>query len=66
MVPIPRLVVYTTDLQRITGQSERSCQRLLNRIRDMFGLKKRQLVTVRHASEYMGVPVAEITRFMEL
>ncbi|WP_211657569.1 hypothetical protein [Parapedobacter composti] len=63
-VSISRLAVYPADLQRITGQSERTCQRLLNKIRDMFGLDRHQHVTVYQASEYLGIPVVEIIRFM--
>ena len=61
---LPRLAVYPTDLQRITGLSERTCQRLINKIRDMFGLRKHQHVTVYQASDYLGIPVAELSVFM--
>ena len=62
---LPRLAVFTSDLQRITGQSERTCQRTLQRIRDTFGLDKHQHVTVYQASEYLGIPVADISQFMQ-
>ncbi len=64
-VDLPRLAVFTSDLQRITGQSERTCQRILQRIRDMFGLDRHQHVTVYQASEYLGIPVMDIGRFMQ-
>jgi len=63
-ISLPRLAVYPADLQRITGQSERTCQRLLNKIRDMFGLDKHQHVTFYQASDDLGIPVAELSRFM--
>jgi len=63
-ISLPRLAVYPADLQRITGQSERTCQRLINKIRDMFGLRKHQHVTVYQASDYLGIPVAELSVFM--
>ncbi len=63
-ISLPRLAVYPADLQRVTGQSERSCQRLLNKIRDMFGLDRHQHVTIYQASDYLGIPVAELSRFM--
>ena len=63
-ISLPRLAVYPADLQRITGQSERTCQRLINKIRDMFGLDKHQHVTVYQASDYLGIPVVELSRFM--
>ena len=60
-----RLAVYVADLQRMTGQSERSCQRMLNKIRDLFGLQKRQFVTIYQVSEYTGMPVEDMVRFMQ-
>ncbi|NGF55824.1 hypothetical protein G5B00_04795 [Parapedobacter sp. SGR-10] len=61
---LKRLAVYPSDLQRITGQSVRTCQRLLNKIRDMFGLDKGQHVTIYQASEYLGIPVVDMSRFI--
>ena len=63
-VGMSRIAVYPADLQRITGRSERTCQRILNKIRDMFGLQKRQHVTVCQASEYLGIPISEIYPFI--
>lgn len=60
----PRMAVYPSDLEKITGQSLRTCQRLFNKIRDLFGLEPRQVVTVYHASEYLGVPVQEMSRYI--
>ena len=65
MVSLPRLAVYTADLQRITGQSERTCQRLLVQIRDTFGLEKRQRVTVYQVSDYLGISLTDVVRFMQ-
>ncbi|WP_164122674.1 hypothetical protein [Sphingobacterium sp. xlx-130] len=55
--PLQRLTVYPSDHQKITGRSERTCQRLINKIRDMFGLGRQQLVTIHLASEYLGIPM---------
>lgn len=63
-ISLQRLTVYPSDLQRITGQSVRTCQRLLNKIRDMFGLDKDRPVTVYQASEYLGIPVLDMSRFI--
>lgn len=62
--PLQRLTVYPSDLQKITGRSERTCQRLINKIRDMFGLGRQQLVTVHQASEYLGIPMTEMYSFI--
>lgn len=61
---LSRLAVYPTDLQRITGQSTRNCQRVLSKMRDTFGLEKHQHVTVYQAAEYTGIPVAELIKHM--
>lgn len=63
-ISLERLAVYPSDLQRITGQSERTCQRLLNKIRDMFGLQKRQYVTVHQAAEYLGLSVVHVSKYV--
>jgi len=63
-ISLKRLAVYPSNLQRITGQSVRTCQRLLNKIRDMFGLDKGQHVTIYQASEYLGIPVVDMSRFI--
>lgn len=62
---LKRLAVYSSDLQRITGQSMRTSQRLLNRMRDTFGLDRRQHVTIYQASEYLGIPVKDISSFIQ-
>ncbi|MBL1409154.1 hypothetical protein [Sphingobacterium faecale] len=62
--PLNRMTVYPSDLQKITGRSERTCQRIINKIKDMFGLGKQQLVTVHQASEYLGIPVSDMYSFM--
>lgn len=62
--PLQRLTVYPSDLQKITGRSERTCQRLINKIRDMFGLGRQQLVTVHQASEYLGIPITDMYSFI--
>ena len=62
--PLQRLTVYPSDLQKITGRSERTCQRLMNKIRDMFGLGRQQLVTVHQASEYLGIPMNDMYSFI--
>lgn len=59
-----RLTVFPSDLQRITGRSERTCQRIINEIKKMFGLNKRQLVTVKLASDYLGIPTSEIQSYL--
>lgn len=58
------LAVYPSDLEKITEQSIRTCQLLFNKIRDLFGLEHRQVVTVHQGSEYLGIPVQDMSRFI--
>ena len=40
MNEIPRLFIYTADMVRISGKCERTCQRILQKMRIHFGLQK--------------------------
>lgn len=62
---LPRLSVFSSDLQRITGKSERSCQRLMQQIRDVFELKQHQLVTIYQVSDYLGIPIKKLVPFLK-
>ena len=65
-VALHRLAVFTADLCCITGKSQRSCQRYMQQIRDMFNLGKQQPVTVYHIAEYMSMPVPKIAAFLNI
>ena len=43
---LPRLVVYTYDVQHITGMSEQAARRLLRKIRKQFNKPPESLVSL--------------------
>lgn len=63
--PLHRIVFYTADLKLITGKSDRSCQRMMQFMRDFFALRKHHQVTVYHASEFLGIPVEQIIPYIK-
>lgn len=60
-----RLFFYTADLKLITGKSERSCQRIIQLIRDCNGLDKHQPITVFHVCDYFGISLDKLLPFMK-
>ena len=60
-----RLFFYTADLKLITGKSERTCQRILQLIRDCNGLQKHQHVTIFQASDYLGISLERLLPFIK-
>lgn len=63
--PQHRIMFYTADLIQITGKGERSCQRMMQLMRDFFKLRKHQLVTVHHASEFLGLSIEQLMPYMK-
>lgn len=63
---INRLAFYTADLKSITGKSDRTCQRTMQLIKDFYGLKRWQQVTVYHASDYLGIPIEQLLSFIRV
>lgn len=62
--PLHRIIFYTADLKQITGKGERSCQRMMQLMRDFFGLRKHQPITVYHASEFLGLSLEQLMPYM--
>ena len=50
-----RIVIYSKDVQNITGRKARAAQKLLANIRIAFGKDKAAFVTVREFSLYTGI-----------
>ncbi|HEY1113526.1 MAG TPA: hypothetical protein VGE66_08185 [Chitinophagaceae bacterium] len=49
-----RMVVYTKDVEIITGKSGRTARKLLTRVRKHWGKPPRSLVTVEEFCTYTG------------
>jgi len=62
--PLHRLCFYTADLKLMTGKSERSCQRILQLIRDCNGLQKHQPITVFYVCDYLGISLEKLLPFI--
>lgn len=61
-----RLFIYAADLMRISGKSERTCRRLLQTIREHFGLKKRQELTCYQLAEFLCIPVDQLFPYIRM
>jgi hypothetical protein len=61
---LKRTVIYPKDVQRITGKSERTGRRILERIREVHGKEKHQLITVKEFSSYIGIDAETIQPYI--
>ena len=59
-----RIIVYPKDVQRITGRSEKYGRILLKKIKQEFSKKDHQFVTVEEFSQYTGLSMEVIQRFI--
>lgn len=60
-----RILFYTADLRQITGKGERTCQRMMQLMRDFFALREHQPLTVYHACDYLGLSIDEMMPFIK-
>ncbi|WP_411274211.1 hypothetical protein [Daejeonella sp.] len=61
-----RLFMYAADLMIISGKSERTCRRLLQNMKDHFGLEKRQQITFHQVAEFLCIPVDQILPYIRM
>lgn len=62
----PRLFMYAADLMALNGKSERTCRRLLQKMKDRFGLAKRQDVTYHQVATFLGLPVDQLFPYIRM
>lgn len=62
----PRLFMYASDLMKINGKSERTCRRLLQEIKERFGLGKGQNVTYHQVAEFLCLPVDQLFPYIRM
>ncbi len=62
--PPKRVVIYPTDIRKITGRSERGSRALLEKVRAFFGKEKNAMVTVEEFSIYSGIDQKTIYSFI--
>lgn len=63
--PNIRLFFYTADLMSISGKGERSCRRIIRKMREYFKLESYQELTLYQVSEFLRIPVEHITPFLK-
>lgn len=61
---VTRLVIYSKDVQRITGKSERSARDLMLRIRLACNKARHQPVSVTEFCHYTGLKKEEVELFL--
>lgn len=58
--------MYAADLMKINGKSERTCRRLLQEIKERFGLGKGQNVTYHQVAEFLCLPVDQLFPYIRM
>jgi hypothetical protein len=60
-----RACIYPKDIQSITGRSERYGRKILQDIREVLGKKSHQFVTVNEFSEYSGIQLEIVEKYIK-
>ncbi len=61
-----RLFMYASDLMALSGKSERTSRRLLQTMKDHFGLGKKQPITFHQVAEFLCIPVDQILPYIRI
>ncbi|WP_026775370.1 hypothetical protein [Polaribacter sp. Hel_I_88] len=59
-----RACIYPKDIQRITGRSERYGRKLLNDIKSFLDKQPHQFITVDEFSEYSGIQLDIVNKYI--
>ncbi len=59
------MVIYTSDMMRLTGRSERTVRRWIAAIRKEPGRKKNTLITIQEFCAYTGYDPEKIAAFIQ-
>jgi hypothetical protein len=65
MKELNRMVIYTKDIQRITGRTERYARKIMHKIRVKHGKQKHQLVSLTELCDYMGLPLEDVAKYLD-
>ncbi len=52
-----RVIIYTKDIQRLTGKSEQCSRKLLRKIKILKAKAKHQYVDIHDFSDYSGIAI---------
>ena len=55
-----RIIITTNDVVFLMGKSESYAQKLIKAIRDAYGKKKHQPISIRLFCDYMDLPYEEV------
>ena len=55
-----RIILYNKDLQLLTGKSEKTCYRIMNKIRLQFGKSNDRPITIMDVCAYWGFKLDEV------
>ena len=64
-IKLDRICIYPKDVQRITGKSEKSGQRLLRKIKNELGKQEHQFITKDEFATYSGISIELISQYLE-
>ena len=65
MPPLPpRIVVYSKDVENITGRRPRTAQIILKRIKKHYKKDKLDFVTIHEFCEFMGIKEEVVREFL--
>jgi hypothetical protein len=59
-----RVVVYAKDIVTLTGRSERTAQRLLQKIRKLLGKNNDQYITIEEFCRFTGFKEEELKKII--
>lgn len=59
-----RIVIYSKDIARIIGKTERQARTLLGKIKKVNGKERHQLISLVEFCEFTGLSVEEVTRHL--
>ncbi|WP_274475872.1 hypothetical protein [Mangrovimonas aestuarii] len=59
-----RLCIYAKDIEILTGRGSRYARDVIQDIKVLHKKEKHQLVTIREASDYLGLPYEDVIKVL--
>ncbi|MBT1710762.1 hypothetical protein KK062_21150 [Fulvivirgaceae bacterium PWU5] len=63
---VKRIVIYSKDIEKITGRSGRYARKVMATLRRDLGKQKHQFVSLGEFCSYTGIPEAEVMQYLNL
>jgi len=61
---LKRITIFTQDVERLTGWSQRSARRMLQQVREHLGKKDEEILTITEFCKYTGLKEEQVRPFM--